>query len=132
MICESCVHEEVCSLYCNRQSVEGCSTCMIKVCNYTNSEKCPNFKDASKLIELPCNVGDYCISKDYLCRINGIGYFNDVDGNFLLHMSMVGEPCYCEDISSKVTFIPKQEFEANKDKWMKYSLAYELGELDDK
>lgn len=55
--CRDCIHYEVCGSHCEKQSIEGCSTCMLKLCNHLNSEDCPNFKDISKIVELPCSIG---------------------------------------------------------------------------
>lgn len=30
--CKNCAHLEVCEAHCERQHVEGCSTCMLSIC----------------------------------------------------------------------------------------------------
>ena len=55
--CTNCIHVDVCDMHCEQQNVQGCCDCMITICRYIDAEKCPNFQDASKFIELPCPVG---------------------------------------------------------------------------
>lgn len=75
-----------------------------------SADECPLFEKKSKFIELPCEIGDYCIWHDDLWYVTGIGYFNDKNGDFLLWMSMADKsPCGAEAISSEVKFISKEE-----------------------
>ena len=90
--CENCIYYKLCSEF------------------YYTGEPCTMFKYNSKFIELPCEIGDYCIWHDDLWYVNGIGYFNDKNGDFLLWMSMADKsPCGAEAISSQVKFISEEE-----------------------
>lgn len=91
-ICEECIHYDLCNEY------------------YYTGDLCAKFRNKSKLIELPCDIGDYCIWDDELWYVNGIHYFNDRNGDFLLWMSMADKsPCGAEAISSEVKFISEEE-----------------------
>ena len=50
MTCKDCIHGELCDLMC--EYCEELPTCL------RPSPECAFFKDKSKLIELPCQVGD--------------------------------------------------------------------------
>ena len=79
---------------------------------FEHADECFNFKDVNKFVELPCSVGDYCMWHDNLWYVNGIGYFNDRNGDFLLWMSMADKsPCGAEAVSSEVKFISKEDAE---------------------
>ena len=57
--CKDCLHDEVCQSHCDEQHNEGCCSCMFVLCVYSDkAEECPNFKDRSRIIELPCKLGD--------------------------------------------------------------------------
>lgn len=91
--CKDCIHCTPCGLA-PETPVNGCEW----------------FKDKSKFIELPCSVGDYCIWHEDLWYVNGIGYFDDKNGDFLLWMSMADRsPCGAEAVSSQVKFISTAE-----------------------
>lgn len=47
MTCKDCIHYEVCKDLADALEMEGC------ICNHYF-----HFKDKSRIIELPCNVGD--------------------------------------------------------------------------
>lgn len=55
MTCKDCIHYNVCEDYDNRVTLEI----------YNMAEKCKYFKDKSRIVELPCDVGDkiYCDGK---------------------------------------------------------------------
>lgn len=93
--CENCIHYGLCP---------DERMCIVE----TGFDYC--FKDKSKFIELPCEIGDYCIWHDDLWYVTGIHYFNDRNGDFLLWMSMADKsPCGTEAISSQVKFISEEE-----------------------
>ena len=50
--CEYCLHSAVCRAHCEEEHQEGCSTCMIRVCNYCDeAEKCRFFKSSAEISE---------------------------------------------------------------------------------
>ena len=55
MTCKDCIHYEVCQYKYNIMS---------KLKNDDVQKYCLNFKDKSKFIEMPCEVGDITISKN--------------------------------------------------------------------
>lgn len=67
MSCKDCLHVEVCEKHCEDQYAAGCCICTMRTCNYKyelNVENdCPQFTDKSRLVELPCKIGDtvWCI-----------------------------------------------------------------------
>lgn len=64
----------------------------------------------TRLIEIPCDIGDYCIWHGDLWYVTGIGYFKDKNNDFLLWLSMADKsPCGAEAASSQVKFISKEE-----------------------
>ena len=54
MTCKDCIHYDVCSKLCTGIDMN----LFMKDDNTTASESCTDFKDKSKIIDLPCKVGD--------------------------------------------------------------------------
>ena len=72
MTCKDCINEDycksMCSVYYDHLSQECEMFCRNKICEhrYDNADKnCKGFKDKSKIIELPCKVGDTVYSIHY-------------------------------------------------------------------
>ena len=87
MTCKDCINEDycksMCSVYYDHLSQECEMFCRNKICEhrYDNADKnCKGFKDKSKIIELPCKVGD---TVNY---ISGIGI-----KNYLVKSAIVNE-----------------------------------------
>lgn len=70
MTCENCIHKELCYENCELNYDKDDLTCY-----YCKSITCPEhleckfFKDKSRFVELPCNVGNYVIWDNGVCLI---------------------------------------------------------------
>lgn len=97
MNCKDCIHYEVCAIE--------------VVLNTAINENCNFFKDKSKIIELPCKVGDKCITNEgIVCHINTITLSNDED--LLLYLSPDNkDPITIVKLLSEVTLISKESAE---------------------
>ena len=90
--CEDCTHYDICAT--------AYGDCILHICD--------SFKDASKFIELPCAIGDYCIYQNNLWYVNNITYC--CDSSFLLWISMADRSPYGAEASlSEVKFISEED-----------------------
>ena len=79
MTCKECLHYVVCKV------VADSGKFVLDIERPDQSQRCPNFKDKSRFVELPCKIGDevYRVSclrgkKIILQRqVDGLGYYND-------------------------------------------------------
>lgn len=67
MTCKDCIHYNVCSKLCTGIDMN----LFMKDDNTTASESCIDFKDKSKFVELPCNVGDKYYRIEKFCNYDG-------------------------------------------------------------
>lgn len=74
--CKDCIHYELCEPLCRNMYENGeCDCCYINFCGFkSNVKKCLYFKDKSKIVELPCDIGD---TVWYICQHNTISLEKD-------------------------------------------------------
>jgi hypothetical protein len=104
--CKDCIHQDVCEAL-HEEIMYMTGTFMGHSDNV--DKDCRFFKDNTKLIELPCAIGDYCIWKDRLLYVNVIEW----DGEeFVLWASDANkQPFSVEALANEVKFISREEAE---------------------
>ena len=74
------------------------------------------FKDKTKFIELPCNIGDYCLYDGKLFYVTVVEYAGDIDDCAIWMSDAFGAPYGVEVSVSEVKFISKEEAKSILDK----------------
>ncbi len=98
-MCKDCVHIELCN-----------DVCMVSYDD--NAEQCTYFKDVSKIVELPCKIGDYLewdngVGKSFYFQV--IGFDIDVNGKVLRYIT---EEVIPEVLNKSIKrIVPKEEME---------------------
>ena len=131
MTCKDCINEDycksMCSVYYDHLSQECEMFCRNKICEhrYDNADKnCKGFKDKSKIIELPCKVGDtvYCFCEafknifSYFIEQIEIQYSDCPSGYYTTFCTNCDEVVDCIyfdlDYIGKTVFLTREEAEA--------------------
>lgn len=108
MTCKDCFNCDVCrTLFLRRIQKE----------TINNIDICDHFKDKSKIVELPCNVGNTVyviyVNKIYKCKVYGINIYRKSDWDWFAFLcngtsSKINRIYYLSDIGKTVFLSPEE------------------------